>query len=965
MIRVLLTTFILLIPTLGWSKSFTIKSISVNCDLSSVCKRFEDKLGSLKKEVLTPSKLRNKLRPYLFDNSIATFSYEVRETSIGIVLKIIVTSRKIINDISFEIEPDTINSGGIKNLLPYYEGEYHNPDLDGEAEAGISKFLIDAGVADPKVQIKQVIQNGTVNLIFKINFTKTIIIKKVNINYEGKRDPTFLFNRLNNLKDSIYNKKEINILINDISKELFDSGYFFSELVLKHPKFDKAYGGLDLEFDLDFGVKVNVAFFGNRIISRSTLMNMVRDQIRAQGIRLEPEDIIKEINELYKERGFYYNKVSFQKMLGKSKFGEDVETYYFNIKEGTKLDITSLTFQGNRLINDERLRDLFEDKGTSLSSRYFLDEKFLKSFKNILREEYLEKGFIATDISNPIVELQEKTKSATIIYNIKESLICQLTDIKYLRAVPEEIKSLIEKRLQNKKGKAFNILNLEKELEKVLDVARENGYYFSKVFNTNDRTLLKFSADYKEVEIILDLDLGKKSYFNALQISGNLKSKDRVIERESIFKKGEILKYKDVDFFKERISSLGLFKTVKITPVVLTSWVDEGEPKQSIDLITEVKERDSITLAIGPGFRTDAGLKLSSRVRFLNIGGMNRRVNLLAHANQRLSLVTLDAQRQEEGLRILEYRFRVDYEEPYFFHLPLEYDISGTVSRNRYFSFDADILTGTMAFSKDFSKVISTNIKYQYDNIYQFNATSIKDEGSFRVGAITPSLNLDFRDNPGVPRKGSWYGLSLEFATPALGSINIENFEVNYLKLISRNKWYVKLAQKWGLAASLVIGYEKNYADEPLLDAEGNPQYTKPNNQVITKGFIPSIKVFRIEGIDIVRGFQETEINRLSNTGSDVLNWLVNNTAYYTVFKFEARHYIRDSFIVAPFFDAGRVFVNKFNILDLRASMGLSFKLLTPVGSLDLDFGVKLRRESYPDGTTDQFGRFHLLIGYF
>jgi len=157
MIRVLLTTFILLIPTLGWSKSFTIKSISVNCDLSSVCKRFEDKLGSLKKEVLTPSKLRNKLRPYLFDNSIATFSYEVRETSIGIVLKIIVTSRKIINDISFEIEPDTINSGGIKNLLPYYEGEYHNPDLDGEAEAGISKFLIDAGVADPKVQIKQVI----------------------------------------------------------------------------------------------------------------------------------------------------------------------------------------------------------------------------------------------------------------------------------------------------------------------------------------------------------------------------------------------------------------------------------------------------------------------------------------------------------------------------------------------------------------------------------------------------------------------------------------------------------------------------------------------------------------------------------------------------------------------------------------------------------------------------------------
>lgn len=65
------------------------------------------------------------------------------------------------------------------------------------------------------------------------------------------------------------------------------------------------------------------------------------------------------------------------------------------------------------------------------------------------------------------------------------------------------------------------------------------------------------------------------------------------------------------------------------------------------------------------------------------------------------------------------------------------------------------------------------------------------------------------------------------------------------------------------------------------------------------------------------------------------------------------------------FFDAGRVFIDKFQPLDLRTSVGAGFKFLTPVGSLDFDYGVKLNKRTYPDQKRDSTGRFHLSIGFF
>jgi outer membrane protein insertion porin family len=133
---------------------------------------------------------------------------------------------------------------------------------------------------------------------------------------------------------------------------------------------------------------------------------------------------------------------------------------------------------------------------------------------------------------------------------------------------------------------------------------------------------------------------------------------------------------------------------------------------------------------------------------------------------------------------------------------------------------------------------------------------------------------------------------------------------------------------------------------------------------LVKQGNIPSIKVFRLNGIDSVRGYYDDEINVLEN-GEDISDLVIDESAYFVNFKFEPRYTLDDNTMLGIFFDAGRLFVNHFKPLKVRTSIGLSFKYLTPVGSLNFDYGVKTERRVMLDNRKERFGRFHLTIGVF
>ena len=115
--------------------------------------------------------------------------------------------------------------------------------------------------------------------------------------------------------------------------------------------------------------------------------------------------------------------------------------------------------------------------------------------------------------------------------------------------------------------------------------------------------------------------------------------------------------------------------------------------------------------------------------------------------------------------------------------------------------------------------------------------------------------------------------------------------------------------------------------------------------------------------MDNIRGYNSSEINSVEN-GKDISEYIIDDLASFANLKLELRKMFSDNLLISGFLDMGRVAPRIINFDDLRSSVGLSLKFLTPVGTLNFDYGVKLEREVV-NGEKEQFGRFHLLVGYF
>jgi outer membrane protein insertion porin family len=757
-----------------------------------------------------------------------------------------------------------------------------------------------------------------------------------------------------------YDNLSLKIQVDAIIKELFSAGYF--NAVVK-TELAGTENKIIVRMNIDLKEKTNLEFQANKIFSHQELRSKLLDKIRNEFGRADIENLATFISDTYEERGFYQTSVTYYQDNGFDKDKVRTVNYHFVIEEGKKVKVREITYRGNSYLTAVEIEKIFQTHATSLAKGGFYDKVFFEEFSEILKKEYLSRGFVFIEVSKPRVVTDDDEESASIEYGIAERQQVILKNISFGK-VPEELIPNAKSSLVNKEGAPVNIIELENDLRKMIVYFQNEGYYHATIANLNADTLVVYEKSYTSVDLRPEIILDKKICYNEAVINGNIHTKTEVINREIELKPGELITPTKLENLRQKLSGLNLFASLRITPYMVYEAEDNGCPKTN--LVIQVKEKDFGLLEVAPGYRTDLGAKLSTGITYNNLNGMNRSASLRLQGNRRFNLDGFDDRRKKEDKDLFEYAARASFVEPYAFYdflkTQVEFELSSSFQRIRFYGFDADIFRLSPQVSKNFSRIFSASVKYQFERIVQFDATELKDNDNFSIGGITPSVTWDLRDDAINPRKGAFFTLSSEWANSNFGSMKEKDLEVNFVKVISRNRFYYPVGD-FTLALSLAMGYQKNFAEEILKDSNGQDRLNE-NGEPKTRGYIPSIKVFRLDGYDEIRGYDEGEINRLLD-GTPIGQVIVQREAYFTALKFEPRYNLTDNVKLGIFFDAGRVFVSDFEPMKLRTSVGAGFKYVTPVGSLDFDYGVKLQRRTYPDKVRDSVGRFHLSIGFF
>ena len=923
-----------------------IDKITLKCLEDGKCRSLNDSLRALKRSYGNLEHFNRVLKLYVSNEGVEELAYEVLSLPTGgLHLKLVASQKKVVKEIQ-STRFKSHRSIDLPSILPVREDDFIDYRKVEQTERIMNEIGRDKGYPDTKSKIRVIEEKDGVIIKPTVDLGKPVTISKLNIISQSPLLKNYLQNILGGFEKQVLDLQEIKTQLERAREAFIQYGYYLSDIDLRVKNIGryKALVFVEVKYpDFYTFYFENAAGFDVGVLKQhltGTMLSYKRE--------LSEESLEQILTEYAEERGFGNIKVDVSKVERKSSAGE--EGVYYNIKftVGEKIKISDVSFKGNSHFSDSDLKKLFYENSSDQVGAGIHDEKYYATFLSILRNKYITNGYVSVFLDEPIVNSDRTNNSVSVTYRLREGPQALIDDIN-INGVNSDEATSIRKFMVNKYDRAFNPIAFEQDLENINIYLQSLGYYFATITNVNGEGIVKYSSNLSNVSLNILVSKKEKLYLNKVIMIGNKATKKKLILRELNIEEGELITNKKIERAQTALLGLGIFNQVQIQPV-------RGGVGQT-DILVFVRERDFGSIEVAPGIRSDLGLKLSTVVNYNNLDGMNKRITFRGSVNRRLNLNSIDESRRDDQNDFTEYDLTLDFAENHVFGSELDFRSSLGYSRQRFFSFDADIRRFGLGLSSQINSWLSWQTRYQLEAVSQYNTAPVEtgeediNHGQFKIGSVTPGIVMDFRDRAIGTRKGAVIDLSVEFANPAFGSEE-QDPKVDYYKFINRNKFYYPVSDRIVLAVSTAFGYQENLADKETGDGE-------------LEGYIPGLKVFRLSGADIIRGYEDDEMNRIEQTNDDISKYEVNSRAYMASLKFEPRYYYSDNIIIGTFYDAGRIFVNEFESDKLRSSVGLSFKYLTPVGTLDVDYGIKLLRKRDSDGTLDSPGRLHVSIGFF
>src|ERR1051326_626765 len=165
-------------------------------------------------------------------------------------------------------------------------------------------------------------------------------------------------------------------------------------------------------------------------------------------------------------------------------------------------------------------------------------------------------------------------------------------------------------------GDWYDAQELEHSISVLTDALGNRGYAFVEVKPEVNR--------YREehtVDVVFDVHEGPQVYVERIDISGNVRTLDKVIRREFLLVEGDAFNTNKMQRSKDRVKNLGFFKKVEVSN-------SPGSAPDRTVINTEIEEQSTGELSVGLGFSTTDGPLADVSIRERNFLGRGQDVRI-------------------------------------------------------------------------------------------------------------------------------------------------------------------------------------------------------------------------------------------------------------------------------------------------------------------------------------------------
>ena len=652
----------------------------------------------------------------------------------------------------------------------------------------------------------------------------------------------------------------------------------------------------------------NVRFEGNEELKTEKLREVITVRIPDIYDPFEVAKSVEMIKAEYTKEGYYAAQVT-----ADSHVNEENETLVtFRIKEGEIVRIKDIRFEGNTVFDAGDLQDAMESKKkwifSWITGRGNYNQLLLDQDLERIADLYFNEGYVRVKVREPVISLVDDEKHMLLLIKIDEGAQYKVSNLDVQGDLIQGKEELLAM-LPLAPGEVFSRAKLRKGVGDVTDVYADQGYAYANV------TPLTRADDQSHlIDIMFDIEQGPQVSVERINITGNTKTRDKVVRREMKLVEGDLFNATNLKKSKARINNLGFFEAVDIS-------TSSGSDENHMNVDVNVKERSTGTFSIGGGYSSVDGFVVQGSITQENFLGRGWKLNLSGSFGGSSSTYQL-------GLTdpyFLDTRWTLGAD---IFLTNRDYDDYSR--RSQGFAVKAGHPIGEFTRLSVIYRLADVKI---YD-VSEFASSDIKDqEGKSINSSVTTTLSYNTTDNRLDPSSGLDSSVSWEIA----GLGGTEKY----------SKYILDARKFWPWKWDTVFSAHGQFGFVHSLDSDE----------------VPIDERFYLGGIYNIRGFENREVGPRDEYG----DFIGGDTETYFNFEYIFPLYKELQIKGVTFFDVGNTWSSDDYwgeddkaFASWRYSAGAGIRWASPLGPMRFEYGFNLDKRDYESG-----GKFDFMIGRF